>query len=458
MLLSEQVRVLRDEENLIDDSTEYSVTENQQTHDDGSTYSTSNTSYTLVKTYTLTPPSGGNIVLTEVGADIKMNLDGKIGYVKITAQEEGGTEENLLEGSHDGDNWVPKNASVFITYRRDKQVTLRWYIKTVETNPGIVYVRNCGCVWVEASWVTVHDYGEINLSEDSIVAFRYTFDATPDGLGSHRLLFGSTPVAGGPFDSSSKTFKGLVPLPAGTYTVKIEGVCFRGTIKVSGLQVGVVCFRDLERSNIAGYASPITISLAQRKLCVGEMNRATLFILVYAYTPDQETHLDNPSESNTNSVKVSVDGVGLSWVERVNDDIDKFYGASFGIATTTLTVDESHTITVTKSNTDTVVYISLILCPWIIPYDAYQPLSLGFPQGSTLYLTLEPLIDDPAKNVKLGKKRAVSLGDSTDYYSTATGTGILSWNYTFETVEVENCVLLVEGYGACISVVGIDVR
>jgi len=79
----------------------------------------------------------------------------------------------------------------------------------------------------------------------------------------------------------------------------------------------------------------------------------------------------------------------------VNDDVDKFYGASFGIATTTLTVDESHTVKITKSNTNTVVYISLILCSWIIPYEAYQPLSLDFPQGSTLYLTLGPLIDDP---------------------------------------------------------------
>jgi len=38
------------------------------------------------------------------------------------------------------------------------------------------------------------------------------------------------------------------------------------------------------------------------------------------------------------------------------------------------------------------------------------------------------------------------------------GTGIVTWNYTFETVEVENSVLLVEGYGACISIIGVDVR
>ena len=35
--------------------------------------------------------------------------------------------------------------------------------------------------------------------------------------------------------------------------------------------------------------------------------------------------LNNPSESNANSVKVSVDDECLTWVERVNDDVDKFY-------------------------------------------------------------------------------------------------------------------------------------
>jgi hypothetical protein len=71
---------------------------------------------------------------------------------------------------------------------------------------------------------------------------------------------------------------------------------------------------------------------------------------------------------------------------------------------------------------------------------------------------LEPLMSNPTKNLKLGKKRAVSFGDSTDYYSTGSGTNILSWNYTFEIVEVDDCVLVVEGYGGCIAVVGVDLR
>ena len=98
------------------------------------------------------------------------------------------------------------------------------------------------------------------------------------------------------------------------------------------------------------------------------------------------------------------------------------------------------------------------ICPWIIPNSEDEPVELDFPDGSTIYIILEPLNSDPTKTIKLGKKRFVSFGDSTDYYSTASGTGILSWNYTFELVPVKNCILKIGGYGGCISVVGVDVR
>jgi hypothetical protein len=97
------------------------------------------------------------------------------------------------------------------------------------------------------------------------------------------------------------------------------------------------------------------------------------------------------------------------------------------------------------------------MCPWIL-IDSHQPLTLDFPQGSTLYLVMEPLTADATKTVKLGWPRFISFGDSTDYYSTASGTGILPWNYTFESVEVKNVGLFVGGYGGCISVIAVDVR
>jgi hypothetical protein len=83
---------------------------------------------------------------------------------------------------------------------------------------------------------------------------------------------------------------------------------------------------------------------------------------------------------------------------------------------------------------------------------------MDFPQGSTMYVVLEPLNLNPTKNLKLGRVRGVSFGDSTDFYSTSSGTGIQSWNYTFETVEVSNCLLNISGEGGCISILAVDVR
>jgi hypothetical protein len=70
----------------------------------------------------------------------------------------------------------------------------------------------------------------------------------------------------------------------------------------------------------------------------------------------------------------------------------------------------------------------------------------------------ESLDADPTKNSKIGKVRAVTYGDATDYYSTATGTGILSHIYTFELVEIGSVTLTVNGLGGCISLVGLDDR
>ncbi|MCK4481609.1 hypothetical protein KAU55_00170, partial [Candidatus Bathyarchaeota archaeon] len=99
----------------------------------------------------------------------------------------------------------------------------------------------------------------------------------------------------------------------------------------------------------------------------------------------------------------------------------------------------------------------VILCPWILPFGVpTKPVALDFPQGSTLYVTAEPLTTDPTKYVRIGCERIADL--SADYYKTSSGTGILEFNYRFEVVEVGKVDLEVEGYGGCISVIGVDIR
>ena len=319
-------------------------------------------------------------------------------------------------------------------------------------------------LYASTTFQTIHDYGSITLSEDSLLAIR--MGVRIDRSGVIRLEIGGDSVITVSRNNLDSAYSGakatLIVLPAGTYTVIVKGKSTSSYyVKVTSLKIGRLNFSDSEVSNYAAYSQSITKQVEERKTCVGAIQYATLFVHVWACTSGEQTSFANSAPSG-NDVAIKVDGDYQTWDEKENDDESNsnYYGyGGYAIIAKTLTAGEDHTIEIEKANADTTVYISVVFCPWILPYtEDYQPLTLDFPQGSTLYLTLEPLFSDPTKNVKVGKKRAVSFGDSTDYYYTASGTGILAANYTFETVEVEGCILQVSGFGGCISIIGVDVR
>jgi len=90
----------------------------------------------------------------------------------------------------------------------------------------------------------------------------------------------------------------------------------------------------------------------------------------------------------------------------------------------------------------------------------YSPVDLVFPQGSVFYGYLEPLATDLSKSSKLGMKRFKSFGDSTDYYSVVSGTGIVQHSYTLDVVDVPSAVWIVSCTNAivCISYVAVDAK
>jgi len=157
---------------------------------------------------------------------------------------------------------------------------------------------------------------------------------------------------------------------------------------------------------------------------------------------------------------VSVDAVAQSWqfkreTQDAGDDCN-CYGSAFGKINVVVTAGSSHAITIAGGAGTH--YISVVFTPWVLATASFEPLSLDVPQGSTIYITEEPLFTNPTKTVKIGKVRVVSFGDSTNYYYTNSGVDILASNYTFETVEIDECILTVSGYGGCISIIGVDVR
>jgi hypothetical protein len=250
----------------------------------------------------------------------------------------------------------------------------------------------------------------------------------------------------------------ILYLPSGSYILTVEGYTTNTSypVEVKNLTVGQLSFSDFTAVALQRYSSQLQISLPVRKTCVGALKNAMLIVNCGGATSAAVTNFQNPGESLTNYVTISVDGVQQSWTFRNNDS-----GAgnpSWALLCMPVAAGQTHAITISKGNANTVVSISVVLCPWILGPIDLEPLTLSFPQGSTFYITLEPLLKNAAKTVSIGKKRVISFGDSTDYYYKASGADILSANYTFESVEVSKCTLFASGFGGCISIIAVDVR
>jgi len=221
--------------------------------------------------------------------------------------------------------------------------------------------------------------------------------------------------------------------------------------------VGIAKFTDQVSSLLATYSSTINLTVANRETCIGALKNAVFAVQCFASTPAGQTNFENVGDSLTNGVSLAIDGAQVNWTARTQDTGS--YGAASAYYYGSLSVGVAHTFVITKDNANTVVNITIIAAPWILAGVDNEPVTLDFAQGSTFYALLEPLSSDPAKNSKIGKKRAVSYGDATDYYSIPTpASGIMTHSYTFEIVTPVNASWLVSGIFGCISHIGVDER
>jgi hypothetical protein len=307
-----------------------------------------------------------------------------------------------------------------------------------------------------ASWGTLHDYGNIGLfAELNLVPFCIVISVG----GSQRyarLKIGSYYVWG-KNDVSAGTYTGIACVPSGTYDVLLEGRDDSGGgLTVDRFQIGKAVLLDSTGKGLAAYASTITLRIpARNALPVGVLKSAVFMVRCWAYTSGGQTNFENAGDSLTNGVDLAVDGSQVNWTER-NQDAGSIENASatyYG----SLSVADSHTFAITKDNAATVVHISIYASPWLLAAADNEPVTLDFAQNSTLYVTLEPLDGNPTKHVKIGKKRAVSYGDTMDYYNTdPSTTAIIKFSYTFQTEKANATGLIVSGLGGCISQIGVD--
>jgi hypothetical protein len=207
-------------------------------------------------------------------------------------------------------------------------------------------------------------------------------------------------------------------------------------------------------------------------LPIGTVKKYTLYAFFYLHKENfRESIILNSGEAvvaGRLNFRVYIDNVQQTMDAEVEDYNAVAANASFGegcYGMLAVPVTAASTIALKLTLEDEVgtggysyYYVRYILCPWIIPNESYEPVSLNFPVGSTLYLSTEPLDANPTKTHKIGKARIVSFGDTTDYYDTDSGVGILPLSYTFETIEPTSIQLFIAGFGGCISLVGVDLR
>lgn len=331
----------------------------------------------------------------------------------------------------------------------------------------------------------------VTLSKAKIVYAGFSLAVNGNSEGAGRVLLDDVPVVSSGYNSPADNVSRhiYISLPAGSYTIKIQTAVWFWTsgngLRLSDYRVAALNFTDKQRNNwdsgsVSCPAATETTVVSQnftvpatRNLAVGSIKKYVVIITVYAWSQSYRTNLmKNTGEGNDGSRfnwRIFLDDVQLDWTERRDDrgTSDSASGSgigAYGRLVKVLDPSIQHNLKIKTYNgyasaINGRAVVDVILCPWFLADVDYEPVSLDFPQGSTLYVTVEPLHDNTAtKYVRVGNERFKSFGDATDYYGSLSGTGILEFDYTFEVVEIVNSVLHVKGYGGCLSIIGVDVR
>jgi hypothetical protein len=343
-------------------------------------------------------------------------------------------------------------------------------------------------------WDTVKT-STFTLPKQLIVMVRAEFYTEPIGTASNgagRITVDGAPVWGTGGMAMSTTIPSpdiYILLAAGSHTINFDLCQWAGSghVDVHNLYIGQLNFNDKLGNNwdsgsVALGAGNWTTVLNQnitipaaRTTPLGTINRYSLFVYAVAKQPGgtRITHMKNPGDSMDGgklNVGLWINGSQVSWAQKANDDADGSannpsygLGCADGVYISSVAPGQTLNIKVqiyVDGAKNGEVYLFAFLCPWITPMVDYSPVNLIFPQGSVFYAYLEPLYSDQTKSSKLGMTRFKSFGDSTDFYSVASGTGILQHSYTLDVVDVLSCVWIVSCSTAivCISYIAVDAK
>jgi hypothetical protein len=344
---------------------------------------------------------------------------------------------------------------------------------------------------------------QITLSETKKVLVRCTVEAFAQSgktiSGNVRILLASQPLSvTGQIGVNSATntyyLEAFLELAAGTHTFNFQisvDACTAGGVVYCHLSfydvyIGVFDITDADISN--GESGDITCTAGvettiisktfttptAKNLPLGIGKKINCVILVAgtcttaaATAVDLMKNVGESSTANRLNWRVYLGGVQKDWNERRDDyptTNPTYAEGAYGRCSQVLEPNTEYTVDIKVYNGYAAdktgrCYISIIYGPWILSdVVSFEPLTLDVAEGSTIYVTVEPLSRNTNTTVSIGKKRAASFGDATDYYYTNTGTGIKGVSYTFELTNSQDCVLVAYGMGGCITLVGVDLR
>jgi len=385
MLLTETVRRVKDERELINDPAQYpSSAPSDQYLYNATEYSTASTSWVLIDTFTLNPSGGLKPAIRKLQADLRNTLGSpQKTWLRVTAQPEGGSEVELWVTTYAYTNYGTVSAIIGYFPPSAVTVTVRFYIHG-SGQGDTAYCKNRYVYYYYQQWQTVKNYGTINIESDKTPLF-YKFTASSAQLGGavggFRLKLGSLYATAGILNNETKTLSGFILLNAGQYSVVFEADS--GYVSVKDFILGIYIFTYTQGLSLAQTSGgDIELNLSTSKILGGYVNEGYMEIRCAAYTPNAQTNFQNPGESLTNPITFKIDTIEKSWSERINDTygVEAAYAAYKGALET-----EQHTITITRGNSNTVLYVSVVFSPWILGPAETAPFSLNKDQQSMLF-------------------------------------------------------------------------
>jgi len=326
-----------------------------------------------------------------------------------------------------------------------------------------VYTRS------NAAWGTLHSYGNINLASAGIVviAFKARSDrarakvrvsiAAEYVIGSGTLEVGGTEVY--------TEYYCICYVDSGAKAVLVESCSVDTTtglpnVFVKDFILGTVDLNDVDAEILYSGTAIKTMNVATRSSFYGSISKVVLGINVMAYTTGPaQASMENIGEALTNGVQVLVDGNQVDWHYR-NQDNQTPYGAAQGIAHVTVTAGANHTVQITRDNANTVLWVSIVASPWLLGGDiseAHCPITMSFPQGSTLYVIIQPMSGLQNIGVGFGMKLACTHDDD-DFFSHTVDTGCQTLSYTIDAQTISTMKFTAYGVTGCISYIGVDIR